>query len=116
MAAPVSTPPATSPPPQEPAPPPPSLPPSAPAGAAIVNWTPPTQNVDGSALIDLAGFRIHYGTSQDSLERSIDIPNPGLTSYSIENLGAATWFFGVTAYTRRGVESDLSVLGSKTIQ
>ena len=83
---------------------------------ATVNWMPPTQNVDGSALTDLAGFRIHYGTSRTSLGKRIDIANPGLTSYSIENLGAATWFFGVTAYSRSGVESELSVLASKTIR
>lgn len=84
-------------------------------GAADVNWLPPTSKEDGTVLTNLAGFRIYYGTSSSALEQMIDVANPGLTSYVIENLAAATWHFGVRAYTTDGVESALSNIASKTI-
>jgi hypothetical protein len=106
-------PPSSAPPPPAAEPPPPSSPS---IGAATVNWQPPTANVDGSTLADLAGFRIFYGTDPETLERTVDLVNPGLTSYMIEDLTAGMWYFGVKAYTSAGAESDLSKLGSKKIQ
>jgi hypothetical protein len=84
-------------------------------GAATVNWTPPTQNEDGSALSDLAGFHIYYGTSREALDQTVTLDNPGLTSYMIDDLAAETWYFAVNAFTRRGTESALSNIASKTI-
>ena len=80
-----------------------------------MNWTPPTQNEDGSPLTNLAGFHIRYGISRDSLEKLITLDNPGLTSYVIDNLASATWFFAVQSYTASGAESALSNIASKTI-
>jgi hypothetical protein len=115
-----STPPAAQrPPPSDPPPeeaPPDEAPPVAAVGAATVNWLPPTQNEDGTALADLAGFHILYGTSSDMLDRTITLSNPGLTSYVVEDLAAATWFFAVRAYTAGGQHSALSNIASKTIQ
>ena len=31
-------------------------------GSMSLSWTPPTQNTDGSALTDLAGYKLYYGT------------------------------------------------------
>jgi hypothetical protein len=82
---------------------------------AIVSWTPPVQRTDGSALTDLAGYRVYYGKALNSLTRIIDIRNPGQTSQFIDNLDTGTWYFAVTAYTNDGLESEMSNLGAKRI-
>jgi hypothetical protein len=85
------------------------------AGRATLSWVPPTENVDGTPITNLAGYRIRFGTSPDALIQSVEIANPGLVNYVIENLTPATWYFSVTAYTAAGVESGLSNLASKVI-
>ena len=85
-------------------------------GSATVIWTPPTQNSDGSALTNLAGYKIHYGTSANNLTQTIQVGNPGLASYVVSNLSGATWYFGVTSYTSTGAESSMSNIGSKVVQ
>lgn len=85
-------------------------------GTAILNWLPPTENEDGSVLTDLAGFRIHYGTSPGNYTRTIYIENPGITSYVVENLQSGyTYYFVLTAVTSNGAESSYSPMGNKTI-
>jgi len=84
-------------------------------GAATISWTPPAQNSDGSALTDLAGFHIYYGTSSDNLTQVIDVKGTGLTAYTITALSPATWYFAVAAYNSAGAESGLSNVGNKTI-
>jgi hypothetical protein len=84
-------------------------------GSATLSWQPPTQNVDGSPLTNLAGFVIRYGTSQSAMNQVVRIDNPGITSSVVENLSVATWYFAVSAYTSAGVESAPSAVGSKTI-
>ena len=86
------------------------------SGSATLSWTPPNQNSDGSALTNLAGYKIHYGTSASNLTQTAQVANPGLTSYVLSNLSSATWYFGVTAYTSAGTESPISNVGSKAIQ
>ena len=77
-------------------------------GTATLDWTPPTQNSDGSALTNLAGYTVYYGTSPDQLTESVKVTNPGLTAYTLSNLAAGTWYFAVTSYSSAGVESILS--------
>jgi hypothetical protein len=84
-------------------------------GAATVSWEPPTQRTDGSALTDLAGYRVYYGKSSGSLTHVISIDKVGQTSQHIENLDAGTWYFAVTAYCSKGLESPKSEIGSKKI-
>lgn len=85
-------------------------------GVATLNWTPPTRNTDGSTLTNLAGYRIVYGRSAGSLTETVQIGNPGISSYMIENLAAGTWYFSVKTYSVSGSESTLSTLVSKTVQ
>jgi len=85
-------------------------------GSATVNWTAPTTNTNGTPLTDLAGFKVLFGTSASALNQSQMVNDPRATSKTLSSLGAGTWYFAVTAYTSDGVESDLSNLGSKTIQ
>ncbi len=84
-------------------------------GSATLSWTPPRTNTDGTPLIDLGGYRVHYGTVSRSYDRSLSIPNAGLTSVVIENLASGTWYFAVKALTAAGIESDFSQEASKTI-
>ena len=48
-------------------------------GTATVSWTPPTTNTDGSALTDLAGYRVAYGRAATELDQSAAVDNAGLT-------------------------------------
>jgi len=84
-------------------------------GSATLNWMPPTRNTNGSALTNLSGYRIYYGTAANSLGHTINVATIGVTSYTISNLSTGTWYFQMTAYTSGGVESALTSLVSKTI-
>jgi hypothetical protein len=84
-------------------------------GSATLSWQPPTQNEDGTALTNLAGFRVNYGRSASSLTEQVELANPGLSSYVVTGLSSGTWYFAVQAYTSAGVASDLSDVASKTI-
>jgi hypothetical protein len=84
-------------------------------GSATVGWNAPTQNTDGSALTNLAGFNIYYGTSATTLNQSVHLANPGLTTYALGNLAPGTWYFAVNAYTTTGAESAISSIASKAI-
>ncbi|MFZ1624999.1 MAG: putative Ig domain-containing protein [Gammaproteobacteria bacterium] len=84
-------------------------------GTATMSWIPPTQNTDGSQLTDLAGYRIYYGTSASNLDQVVELRNPGLTSYMVENLSPATWYFNMRSISTDGTESEPSGIASKTI-
>ncbi|MBW7930588.1 MAG: putative Ig domain-containing protein, partial [Gammaproteobacteria bacterium] len=85
-------------------------------GSATLSWQPPTSNTDDSPLTNLAGYRIYYGTSAQSLGYTAVVSGSGASSYVIENLSPATWYFAVTAYNSDNVESSRSAVVSKTIQ
>jgi hypothetical protein len=44
------------------------------------------------------------------------VAGTGLTSYTIDDLAAGTWYFSVGAYSSSGAESAGSNIASKTIQ
>ena len=85
------------------------------AGSATLLWTPPTQNLDGTALTNLAGFHIYYGISANTLTQMVSVGDPASTTYTMANLPQGTWYFAVAAYTADQVESDLSAVVSKSI-
>lgn len=84
-------------------------------GAATLSWTPPTANTDGSVLQDLAGYRVLYGGSPNELTQTIDINDPSLSSYMVENLTSGTWYFALVAVNRLGSASEPSNLATKTV-
>jgi len=104
--------PPTSPPPASP---PPPTPPPATTGSAELAWTAPTKNEDGSALTNLAGYKVRYGQSAGALSQLRDIASPATTSVTIDGLSAGTWYFTVATYTNAGVESAPTGAVSKTI-
>jgi len=85
-------------------------------GFAVLNWSPPSLNADNTPLTDLAGYNIYYGTSLGNYPNVISIPNPGITSYTIDNLpGSNTYYFVVTAIDVVGNESEYSNVASKIL-
>lgn len=84
-------------------------------GTATLSWVKPTQNADGSALTDLAGFVLKYGNSPSTLTQRVAVNDPTMTRYTLQSLGKGTWYFTVVSYTVNGVESDVSQVVSKTI-
>lgn len=85
------------------------------SGTATLSWNAPTQNSDGSALTDLAGYRISYGSSIDQLHHTIHIKSAGVTTYVVTELDAGTWYFVVRAVNSKAAESDDSNTATKTI-
>lgn len=83
--------------------------------SVTLSWTPPTQNTDGTALTNLAGYRVLYGPSATNLVQLIDVPNPSLQAYIVENLTLGKWFFCIKAFNAAGAESVCSNVASKTI-
>ncbi len=84
-------------------------------GSATLSWIPPTTNTNGTPLTNLSGYRIYYGTSSSSLKQSVQITNSGISSYVIDNLSPATWYFTVVSYNNENIESPLSEVVSKII-
>jgi hypothetical protein len=85
------------------------------SGMVTLSWLPPTQNDDGSALRDLAGYRIYVGQDPEALSRVIVLNNAGLTRYVVDNLTPATWHFAMTSFNRKGQESSRSATVSKQV-
>lgn len=85
-------------------------------GSAMLSWTPPTQNTDGSPLNNLAGYKIHWGTTQGNYTNSVVVNTPGLSSYVVDQLTPATWYFALTAINSAGTESTFSNVASKIVQ
>lgn len=83
-------------------------PPAASADTITINWTPPTENTDGTTLETLAGYKIHYGTASKQYTQTITVSNPGLATYVISSLSPGTYYFSVTAYNAAGTESPFS--------
>jgi hypothetical protein len=73
-----------------------------------LSWQPPTENADGSALVDLKGYKVHYGPASKTYSDTIQVANAGLTTYVVQNLAAGKYYFAVTAYNSAGAESTLS--------
>jgi hypothetical protein len=84
-------------------------------GSASISWTAPTTNTDGTALTNLASYRVLYGRTANSLDQVADVNNPGLTTYVVENLMVGTWFFAVVAVNATGSESDISNIATKVV-
>lgn len=76
--------------------------------SVTLSWTPPTQNADGSNLVNLSAYRLYYGTSSSNYTQQQVIDNPGITTYVVGNLLPGTYYFVATAINANGDESDFS--------
>lgn len=77
-------------------------------GSVTLSWNAPDQNEDGTALMDLSGYKIYYGNSSRNYDREITIDNVGLTTYVVEQLVPGTYYFAATALNSTGIESSYS--------
>lgn len=77
------------------------------AAQTNLSWTAPATNTDGTTITNLAGYKLHIGSSPGNYQQSVDVGN--LTSYSDSSLNdASTYYFAVTAYSTSGVTSAYS--------
>ena len=81
---------------------------------ALVSWTAPTTNSDGSALTDLVGYRIRFGNASNSYGQSVTINNASANQWVLP-LTPGTWYFVVASLNAAGNESAYSMEVSKTI-
>lgn len=77
--------------------------------SALLTWTIPTQNTDGTAYTDPKGFKVYYDmTSGGPYENVNDIANPTASTHVVAPLIPGVWFFVATAYNQNDVESVVS--------
>ncbi len=85
------------------------------SGSARVSWVAPATNTDGTALNNLAGFRVYYGNSTGALTRSTAINDVTARAATISSLTPGTWYFAVRAVNSSQGESTNSNIASKTV-
>lgn len=84
-------------------------------GTAVVRWTAPTQNTNGSPLTNLGSFRVLYGTSASTLTQSVTVSDVTARQTTITALTPGTWYFAVRARTTNNLESGDSSVASKVV-
>ena len=76
-----------------------------------LNWQPPTENVDGTPLTDLASFNFYVGSRAQSSDLGIiNLPDPFATSTTIalDVESGTSVFVRMTALDAEGNESEFS--------
>jgi len=85
------------------------------ADSAIVSWTAPTANTDGSALTDLASFTVRVGQQGQAKTPAPTGTDPLATTLTVNGLSVGTWCFDVVATNTSGVSSAPSAEACKSI-
>jgi hypothetical protein len=85
-------------------------------GSVTLRWVPPTQNEDGTQLLDLAAYRIYWSRDGGGYGPPVAIDNPSVTLYVVENLTPGSYEFVATAVNTAGVESRFSNSVTKVVQ
>jgi hypothetical protein len=70
-----------------------------------LSWLPPTENEDGSPLMDLAGYEIAYGRQSRTYSSRIDVGNPGVTAYVVSGLVPGAYYFAIVSYNKDSLRS-----------
>ena len=84
-------------------------------GKVSLTWAAPTENTDGSPLLDLAGYKIYYGRDSGIYNKEIRIGDAGVTSYVVDNLVPDTYYFAATSVNSSGIESEYSGEATRTV-
>lgn len=79
-----------------------------------LNWTPPTQNTDGTPVA-LKGYSIHFGSTADALTQTRAVNVPSASSANVTGLNPGTYFFCVKAISTADLSSACSNVVSKVI-
>lgn len=80
------------------------------AGEARLSWAEVTERTDGTP-VQVAGYRVYWGNEPGTHPSQATTAQ---TEYTVDGLGAGTWYFVVTAFDSDGLESDPSAEVSKT--
>src|SRR5262249_22405815 len=81
---------------------------------AVLSWTAPTKNTDGSSLTNLSGYKIYYGTSSKNYTQSVSVSGGSTTSYTIA-WAPGTYYSAMPAVDSSGGESAKTNEVSKTV-
>jgi hypothetical protein len=84
------------------------------AGTAALSWSAPVLTSSG-ANVELAGYQIYYGNAPTNMTHVITVSSTASTEYTVSQLTAGTWYFAITAFDTRHVESGLSAIVSVSI-
>jgi hypothetical protein len=84
-------------------------------GTATLEWLQPSSNEDGSALTDLAGYKVYYGRQAYTFEQVVDVRGAAVSKAEIQNLAHGTWYFAIASYNAAGVECARSGVVSTTL-
>ncbi len=76
-------------------------------GPVELSWVAPEENVDGSELVDLAGYKVYYGDSSRDYSESIELRDSSATSHTLQ-LASGSYYFALTAFDTEGHESSYS--------
>lgn len=83
-------------------------------GIVTLSWQAPSENVDGTPLSDLAGYRIYYGSDSRNYSDEVAIDGSGITSQDVL-LASGSYYFAMTALDADGNESAYSNEVVKTV-
>ena len=72
-------------------------------------------NTDGTALTDISGYRVYYGTSPTNLSQSERPMGVDVTTHIINGLATGTYYIAVAVVNSSGIESVASNPASKTV-
>lgn len=88
------------------------------AHQARLSWSPVDPDAYGVARgrDPVAGFHVYSGRSPATLRRVATLRDTSATHYVVRHLPRGKWYFTVSTFTRRGVESELPPPVAKTIR
>jgi hypothetical protein len=72
-----------------------------------VSWQPPSENVDGTPLTDLSGFRIYYGEDSRAYSQTLTVDDAAAVSHTLA-LSTGSYYVAMTAIDGDGNESAFS--------
>jgi hypothetical protein len=76
--------------------------------SVTLKWAAPTNNIDGSALGDLAGYIVRYGQVSRQYTTSFKVWGAGANTAVVQDLRSGTWYFTVQSFNTAGVTSNYS--------
>ena len=82
---------------------------------ALLSWSTPLLNTDGSELENLAGYRLYSGQDPGHLTDVADLAWGGYVWVRFTDLAPGNWYFSIRSYNSDGIESDFTPLVSKEI-
>lgn len=87
-------------------------------GRIVLSWTPPTQNTNGTALTDLAGFKVYTASTQAGLATATPTVLTGadVKTHTIPDAPVGMTWVALSAYNSKGIESDRSAAVSKDVK